>query len=330
MWSGVRKKKVIVALVLLSSLVSATASYGYTGGISDATIGYGGCAVTGCHFDSDALSNATIEMWASNVSVIVDQTVTVYVNVTSWTLSSSRIIGVFLLRALTASDDDLPATDGWRILDDPNGNTNNFVQKVAGSVGETVAFRWQLRAPFSAGTFNLYARVHHGGGRASWVDSSPGLTFVVSPDLSIQPDLVLVDVFHHGETVVGSEIVFYGTVSNDYSEELHDVSVRFLVDGEIVSELQNQSYAANKVRNATVHWVANESGTHVLKIIVDPLDSVGESNETNNDLSIEFEISDVEVEDSIRTELIIVSAAFGVFFIIILIWLIRGREHEEI
>ena len=52
---------------------------------------------------------------------------------------------------------DLPANDGWEIITDPNGGTNNYVEIVDSfSIESMVTQKWTLRAPSNPGSYNLY------------------------------------------------------------------------------------------------------------------------------------------------------------------------------
>lgn len=175
-----------ITLLLAISICLSSLSFGFPSGVGDASIGYGGCAVAGCHFDGAKGSNATIEMWAPSLIVIVNQTVTVSVNVTSWTLSSNNMIGVFLLRALSADSTDVPSTDGWTILVDPKGNQENYIETTVLAQGDTATLQWDLVAPPSPGTYTLYARIQHGGGDAYWGENATGLSFVVLPNAATE------------------------------------------------------------------------------------------------------------------------------------------------
>lgn len=179
MLRGQKRKIGLVTLVIAISVCLSSVSFGFQGGAGDGNFGYGGCS---CHSGMSRESNATTEMWASDSTVVVSQTVTVLVNVTSWTLSSNNIIGVFLLRSLTANPSDIPSTDGWTILVDPNGNQNNYVQTTVSAQGDTASLQWDLRAPPSSGSYALYARVHHGGVDSYWRENATGLSFVVLPN----------------------------------------------------------------------------------------------------------------------------------------------------
>ena len=161
---------------------------GFPGGGGDGKFGYGGCS---CHTGEAQRGDGTMTLWASTLQPDANQEVTVIVNVTETVLTNDKIIGVFLLRALTGSDSDQPSEDGWRINSDPNGNENNYVVKTATDLGSPVSFQWVLQAPFRGGTYNLTTRVHHGGNSNSWFETGEVLTFAVTGTQLISTNLAL-------------------------------------------------------------------------------------------------------------------------------------------
>jgi hypothetical protein len=326
-----RSRVLLGTLALVASVYISSLTFGFPSGTGDSSIGYGGCAVTGCHFDDPKEGNATIEMWASSLSVLVDETVTVYINVTSWTLSSNNMIGVFLLRALTAGDSDVPSTDGWRIITDPNGNKHNYVQTTVSGPGDMASFRWDLRAPFSSGTYSLFARVHYGGGNAFWVEESTGLTFEVEPDVSVLPDLVLVDAFCASESKEGDQIVLYATLFNNYTADLDSVDVDFEVDGVIVAGVDNLTVVGKGIRNATATWTTETAGNFTLNAIIDPQNKIAETNESNNKFGFPFLVNEPEPEPVPRFEILGFLLVALVVFVtsVAVISLLRRKEEED-
>ncbi|MEE9489021.1 MAG: CARDB domain-containing protein [Thermoplasmata archaeon] len=321
-----QERTALILLVAVISLSLSSASLGFPNQSGDSSSGYGGCAVSGCHLGAGAAGNGTVEMWASNMTILVNQEIDVYVNITEWVLSANMKVGVFLLKSLTADDSDVPSADGWIIIQDPNGNENNYVQKIANASGETLVFRWHIRGPFSAGTYTLYARVHHGGGGPYWEENSTGLTFQVLPDVSVTPDLVLKEVFIIGQPTVGEEAVLYATVFSDSSEGIEGVRVDFFVDGEAVAERHNQTFAAMRFRNTTATWIPSAPGNHTLRVVVDLLNQTEESDETNNELTIVFEVSKAEPRRTPGFEAVSLLAATILAIVPFLIR--RGGKHE--
>ena len=138
-----------------------------------------------CH---SSLGTGTITASASTLSPTTGQSITVTVTVTPGELSGASLVGVFLVRQL-ATTDSLPSVDGWTITADPNFGLNNYVEKTA-AVGTPVYFTWFLTAPTTVGTFNLYARAHHGGGNEKYLDLTTPLTFNVHVASAGAPSIV--------------------------------------------------------------------------------------------------------------------------------------------
>lgn len=153
------RRRLILVIVLL--LLSSGISTGNPGGEGDAlrSMECGGS----CHGDSgaNAISSAT-------VSVIVEDQVwaglftTVSVVVEDVEPSSKRLVGVFLLTNEDGAK-DTPAHEGWTIVSDANGASNNYVELEYPRGADSLTFTWTLRAPSSPVSHNLLATVHHGG-----------------------------------------------------------------------------------------------------------------------------------------------------------------------
>ena len=93
-------------------------------------------------------------------------------------VSSNNMVGFNLLINEDGAK-DLPSVDGWEIVTDPNGGTNNFVEIVDSfSSLNTVNRSWTLRAPTETGTYQLFLAVQHGtpGGGIAMTGISSGFT----------------------------------------------------------------------------------------------------------------------------------------------------------
>jgi hypothetical protein len=203
-----RKRALIAASAAVWAviLVAAGSGFGYPGGNGDASQEYdsGGS----CH---GTQGSGSITGTASTLSPTVGQSITVTITVTANELSSLNKVGVFLVRALQTSNSK-PDVDGWVILSDPNGHQFNYVEKTAGGVGSPVDFTWTLKVPTLPGTYNLYARTHHGGGgTAYYMDFTSGLLFTVVPAVAGRPEIN-----HQPPTGVqpGAQIVINAAVVN--------------------------------------------------------------------------------------------------------------------
>jgi len=73
-------------------------------------------------------------------------------------------IGIFLLSSTNANG-DIPTTDGWSILSDGMGGSNNYIE-YASIDSTTLTHAWILRAD-QIGEKTLYVSVHHGDNSGS-------------------------------------------------------------------------------------------------------------------------------------------------------------------
>src|SRR3990170_5437815 len=161
---------VVVATLLLVNVQA------YTGGWGDSALDHN-CG-SSCHIGPTNHGTGVVEISADKPSVITGQGIVVAVNVTEDQLGGDALLGVFLLRSATGTEDN-PTEDGWEILQDPNGGANNYVEIASPGPGATVAFRWTLKAPATPGDYPLLVRVHHGSTARNplWEDSA---AFVVT------------------------------------------------------------------------------------------------------------------------------------------------------
>ncbi|MFQ5885408.1 MAG: hypothetical protein ACE5IO_09960, partial [Thermoplasmata archaeon] len=137
-----------------------------------------------------------VEVDLDKASVLSGQSLSVTVNVTLSQLGGGSSVGVFLVSSQTGLNDQ-PSSQGWKIVQDPNGGTSssamNYVEKDSPGAGSTVSFRWSLEAPPTPGSYNLFVRVHHGSvaRNALWEDYVETISVEVSP---LPPGL---PVIHH-------------------------------------------------------------------------------------------------------------------------------------
>lgn len=163
----------VLAVVTTLLLVNVRA---YTGGWGDSALDHN-CG-SSCHIGPTNHGTGVIEISANKPSVITGQGIVISVNVTEDQLGGDALVGAFLLRSSTGSGDG-PEQDGWEVLQDPNGGTNNYVEIESPGAGATVTFRWTLKAPATPGDYTLLVRVHHGSTARNplWEDSA---AFVVA------------------------------------------------------------------------------------------------------------------------------------------------------
>jgi hypothetical protein len=173
-----RKMLAIFSLSVAFILVVNVGIYGRNGGEGSADREWN-CGGS-CHNDPSA---ATVTMYASTLTPNPGDTITVTVDVTGAEVVAEPL-GVFLVRSQTTTN-SMPSLDGWVIVSDPSGVTAfNYYEEL--SVTGGVNWTWTLQAPMMGGTYNLYAREHHGDPGANvryFADTAVGLTFtIVAPD----------------------------------------------------------------------------------------------------------------------------------------------------
>ncbi len=150
-----------VAIVLLLMILSTTISTANPGGKGDA-VRSRDCAGS-CHASSSSngISDAILDIQFPD-EVYAGLLTEVHTSVGSVEVSSNKMVGMALLINSDGAK-DLPANDGWEVVTDPNGGTNNYVEVTDSfSSQETVSRTWTLRAPASPGTYSLYLAVQHG------------------------------------------------------------------------------------------------------------------------------------------------------------------------
>lgn len=227
-----RKYKVLVSILLVASIIGLLPSSlveGYIGGHRDDNQDYN-CGGS-CHTGDANRGAGQIEASLDKTSVGAGQNLVVTVNVTLVQLGGESIVGVFLLSSQTGSNDH-PSDHGWTIAQDPNGGSasggtaRNYVEKKSPGSGETVSFKWILEAPPSAGTYELFVRVHHGSvaNNPLWEDYDETINIEVT---SIPPGMPEID---HDPISVG--YIDEPTVLEAAVKNTTDVSLQWRVTGE--------------------------------------------------------------------------------------------------
>lgn len=119
-------------------------------------------------------------------------------------------------------------------------------------------------------------------------------TFQVAEQL---PDLEPTGLDAPANATEGDEITFNATVANTGDETAENVTVSFLVDGELVSNETIETLNPGDDTNVTSDaWNATE-GNHTATVDVDPDDAVSESDEADNDRSEDFSVAEAEEDD---------------------------------
>ena len=146
---------VTLTLLMLPSLGSANPN-GVGEGTFDAQCG------GACHGDADMNASSPSTVTVASPAVAYEGLLTsVSVSVTNIETTTNGLLGIFLLSDLSGAG-DTPADDGWTILSNSEGGTENYVESMieAGQTEHTVT--WTLRAP-NEGTYTLHGAIHHGG-----------------------------------------------------------------------------------------------------------------------------------------------------------------------
>lgn len=129
-----------------------------------------------CHGDADMNKSSPATVTVNAPAVVYEGLLTsVSVTITDIETTTNGLLGVFLLTDLSGAG-DTPADDGWVVVSNSEGGTENYVEVTvaAGVTEHTVS--WTLNAP-SVGTYPLHAAVHHGtqdGSSAPFFGASPG------------------------------------------------------------------------------------------------------------------------------------------------------------
>ncbi len=153
----------LVLLLAISLLVPLHVS-GNPGGVGNGleNMQCGGA----CHGDANqnATSNLQLSLQQSG-TVWVGQPAEFTVQITGFDTSHNiDQIGIFLLSSTNANG-DIPTTDGWSILSDGMGGSNNYIE-YASIDSTTLTHAWILRAD-QIGEKTLYISVHHGDNSGS-------------------------------------------------------------------------------------------------------------------------------------------------------------------
>ena len=153
-----RAKIVIVLFVLLLSTTVSTANPGGKGDDVRSRDCAGSCHASS---SSNGVSTATLDITFPN-EVYAGLLIEVQTSIGSVDVSSNSMVGMTLLINSDGAK-DLPANDGWEVVTDPNGGSNNYVEiSDSFSSQNTVNRSWTLRAPSEPGNYGLYLAVQHG------------------------------------------------------------------------------------------------------------------------------------------------------------------------
>lgn len=150
-----------IAVVLLLMILSTTVSTANPGGKGD-SVRSRDCAGS-CHGDPSINGMSDAELDIQYQQDVYAGLLTEIQTIVSFTdVSSNNMVGLTLLVNPDGAK-DLPASDGWEIITDPNGGKNNYVEIVDSfSSASMISQNWILRAPSNPGNYELYLGIQHG------------------------------------------------------------------------------------------------------------------------------------------------------------------------
>ena len=143
-------------IIIFSGLmIVASPSLAKPGGQGDAERAFS--CMDSCHIGSSgAASSATINIELDRERVFTGQLISLTIKTSGMELSKKGLVGVFLLSKEGSSLDD------WKVVQDPNGGNNNYVEKPVFSSTQGATFTWILQAPDTNGNYSIDAAIHHG------------------------------------------------------------------------------------------------------------------------------------------------------------------------
>ena len=141
-------------------LLGSTYGAAEPGGNGDATrdMQCGGA----CHGDAalNETSTASLQL-SSSETVYAGIPTTLTLTATNLSLSSTGVVGFFLLTDTTGHS-DTPRDAGWEVLSDSNGGTVNYLEQTLVNGQTETSVSWVVRAA-DIGPTQFYAALHHGG-----------------------------------------------------------------------------------------------------------------------------------------------------------------------
>lgn len=143
-------------IIIFSGLmIVVSPSLAKPGGQGDAERAFS--CMDSCHLGSSGKdSSATIIIELDRERVFTGQLISLSIKTSGMELSEKGLVGVFLL-----SKEGSPLDD-WKVVQDPNGGNNNYVEKPVFSSTQGATFTWILQAPDTNGNYSIDAAIHHG------------------------------------------------------------------------------------------------------------------------------------------------------------------------
>lgn len=218
-----------------------------------------------CHGDADMNKSSPATVTVTAPEVAYEGLLTsVSVTVTDIETTTNGLLGVFLLSDLSGAG-DTPADDGWTILSNSEGGTENYVELTvpAGVTQRTVS--WTMSAP-STGSYALHAAVHHGtqdGSNAPFFGSTVAPAVVDVRPVPENLPRVAADFTPNTQAVLGSATEM--TLETQFVEA---VAVEWRVAGGEATELSVNEVSdgvwaftlPSSVQPVVIEWRAQLSG----------------------------------------------------------------------
>ncbi|OPY31886.1 MAG: hypothetical protein A4E32_01490 [Methanomassiliicoccales archaeon PtaU1.Bin124] len=240
---NLKRTAFVIGAALAILILVAMPAWSSVGGVGNRNIQASDCSA------HSSASPATITMSASKTSVAPGEQITVDVGVSG---GSSLKMGVALLSKTTGSTGTTPGENGWTIVSDPAGGAFNYVEKdYTGTLTDT----WTLKAPSTAGTYKLYAKIFHGN--AAYVKLySTGLTITVAAAV-VNPPTVTITSPATGATISGTASVS-ATITADTGQTISKAELS--MDGTLVGTLTASPYTWS------LDTTAYANGQHTLTV----------------------------------------------------------------
>lgn len=241
-------------LMLLIAPVS-----GWAGGGGNSNYQAGDCS---CH---GTVSSAAVSMTASSTVLAPGEEVTVSVTVTGGE-TVNKPLGAMILSKLSGSR-TMPSQNGWTIVSDTFGTAVNYNE--VPSYSGSATFTWKLKAPDTAGTYTLYARMENSvNGVGYYKDYSAGLSFAVK-SVTDGSAFVAIQTPTNGSTLAGNITV------DALVDGSNITTTQLLIDGKLVTSSDGTplSYVVD-TSNLT-------DGAHKIQVIATSSDGKAVSKEVN-------------------------------------------------
>ncbi len=224
-----------------------------------------------CHGDADMNRSSTSIVSLHSEAVAYEGLLTsVTVSIENIETTQQGLLGVFLLSSLSGAG-DLPSDDGWTIISNSEGGTENYVEITVLPSQDQRNVTWTLRAP-SIGQYELHGAIHHGtedGSEAPFFGQSNTPTQrLLGESTTMQLETAFVESVEVEWRVAGGEIqttevmiLSDGTWSFDLPASLQPTVVEWRAHLE--GEGPSQTTPWFQLRSEEAPWTVDESAAYV-------------------------------------------------------------------